>query len=243
MPASPAAFSNSRGEAPDPDPDWPAIHKALSGGEPRTGIENLRAEGIVARAMPELEALFGVPQPVRSHPEIDAGLHSLMALEQAALLTAEAEVRFGALVHDLGKGLTPPSEWPRHKGHEQRGVPLVDRLCRRLGTPGSFRRIGMRAAAGHGLAHKAAELKPGTLLDLLQEWGPLGDPGGVERLIVVGWADKRGRTGFEAVDYPAAGVLRQAREALAVEPLQPEETLRHRRLRILSELRGSAGWR
>jgi tRNA nucleotidyltransferase (CCA-adding enzyme) len=187
--------------------------------------------------MPELEALFGVPQPARSHPEIDAGLHSLMVLEQAALLTPEPQVRFGALVHDLGKGLTPASEWPRHKGHEQRGVPLVDRLCRRLGAPASYRRIGMRAAGGHGLAHKAAELKPGTLLDLLQEWGALAEPAGVERLIVVGWADKRGRTGFESVGYPAAAVLRQARAVVAAEPVEPRRTLRQRRLLALARLR------
>ena len=97
--------------------------------------------------------------------------------------------------------------------------------------------MGRRAAAGHGLAHKAAELKPSTLLDLLQEWGPLADPAGVDRLIVVGWADKRGRTGFEGVDYPAAAVLRHARAAVAAEPVEPRRTLRQRRLLALARLR------
>ncbi len=231
-PGSPAVSSIS------PPSAWPAIEAALSAPGPRQAVERLRDEGLVAIVMPELAALFGVPQPPRSHPEIDAGLHSLMTLEQAGLLTADPVLRFGALVHDVGKGVTPRSEWPRHKGHEERGVPLVDQLCRRLGAPEDYRLFGMLAARGHGLAHKTAELRPGTLLDLLESCGPLDDPAGIERLIVVAWADKRGRTGFEHVGYPPAAALREARAAAADEPEQPASSLRHRRLRALAQLRG-----
>ena len=187
--------------------------------------------------MPELEALFGVPQPARSHPEIDAGVHSLMALEQAALLSPQPEVRFGALLHDVGKGTTSPGEWPRHKGHERRGVPLVEALCMRLGAPSPYRVVGMRAAGCHGLAHKAAELTAETLLGLLEEWGPVADPAGIEQLIAIGWADKRGRTGFETVDYPAAEVLRRSRAAVAAEADRPRSSLHRRRLQALARLR------
>lgn len=240
MPASSAASSTSRSSLVEPasPSDWPAVEAALSAPAPRLAVERLRADGLLASAMSELEALFGVPQPPRSHPEIDAGLHSLMTLEQAGLLTADPVVRFGALVHDIGKGVTPRSEWPRHKGHEERGVPLVDQLCRRLGAPEAYRLFGMFAARGHGLAHKAAELRPGTLLDLLESCGPLDDPAGIERLVVVGWADKRGRTGFGDVGYPPAAALREARAAVAAEPEHPESSLLHRRLRALAQLRG-----
>lgn len=238
----PAASCNRLANASGPgsEPAWAAIERALAAREPCAAFERLRSDGFVARQLPELEALFGVPQPARSHPEIDAGLHSLMALEQAARLSPLPEVRFGALLHDVGKGMTPRSEWPRHKGHERRGVPIIDALCARLGAPRSFRETAMRAAGCHGLAHKAAELPAATLLDLLEEWGPVEDPEGIERLVVIGWADKRGRAGAEAVDYPPARVLREARAVVAAVPEDPLSSLRQRRLEALARLRAAA---
>jgi tRNA nucleotidyltransferase (CCA-adding enzyme) len=215
---------------------WSALASALGQADARAAVERLRQDGVVAREMPELEALFGVPQRADKHPEIDSGLHSLMSLEQASLLSDRPEVRFGALVHDMGKGLTPPSEWPSHKGHEERGVPLVDAMCRRLGAPDSFRELGMRAARWHGVAHHAAELRPGTMLGLLEAWGAIEDATGVEELIVVGWADKRGRTGQERVAYPPAAFLREARSRVAAVDVEPISTLRHRRLQALAGL-------
>jgi tRNA nucleotidyltransferase (CCA-adding enzyme) len=227
--------------ADEPTAAWAALESALGQPDARAAVELLRQDGVVAREMPELEALFGVPQRADKHPEIDSGLHSLMSLEQASLLSDRPEVRFGALVHDIGKGLTPPSEWPSHKGHEERGVPLVEAMCRRLGAPDPFRELGMRAARWHGVAHHAAELRPGTLLDLLEAWGAIENAAGLEALIVVGWADKRGRTGQEQVDYPPAAFLREARCVAAAVDATPAATLRHRRLQALAARRRQSG--
>ena len=225
----------------DRSPAWVAVQQALSGSEPRVGLERLRESGLVARDLPEIEVLFGIPQPARSHPEIDAGLHSLMTLEQAARLDRSPEVRFGALVHDIGKGTTPRCEWPRHKGHEERGVPLVDELCRRLRAPAAYRELGMRAARCHGLAHKAAELRPASLLGLLESWDAFADPDGLERLIV----DRLGRQArahrlragrLSGRGRAARGACRgrgRARRAL--------QTLRDRRLRALGRWRAEKG--
>ncbi len=220
-----------------PTSAWQALASALAAAEPRPAVERLRADGLLRREMPELEALFGVPQRVESHPEIDAGLHSLMSLEQAALLTASPEIRFGALVHDLGKGATPRAEWPRHKGHEERGVPLVDAMCRRLAAPAPFREMGMLAARWHGKAHKTGELRPRTLLAMLEAWDATSDPAAIGPLVVVGCADKRGRTGRESVDYPAGDLLRDAAAVVAALPPVPEGQVRLRRLEAL------AAWR
>lgn len=213
---------------------WAALEDALAAGDPRGATERLRADPRFATTFPEIERLFGVPQPPDNHPEIDTGLHSLMSLEQAARLSHSPEVRFGALVHDVGKGLTPREQWPKHKGHEERGVPVVEAMCRRLGAPESFRELGMLAARWHGLAHKAAELRAGTLLEMLEAWDALVRPERLEALIAVAWADKRGRTGMEDVGYPPAAVLRRVRDAAAAVRAQPCQ-LRVRRLEAIAE--------
>jgi tRNA nucleotidyltransferase (CCA-adding enzyme) len=213
---------------------WAALEAALAAPAPRGEIERLRADPRFATAVPEIARLFGVPQPPDKHPEIDTGLHSLMALEQAARLSDSPEVRFGALVHDVGKGLTPREEWPKHKDHEERGVPVVEGMCRRLGAPASFRELGVLAARWHGLAHKAHELRPGTLLDMLEAWDALARPERLEALIAVAWADKRGRTGMEEVGYPPAAVLRRVRDAVARVRTQPCQ-LRLRRLEAIAD--------
>lgn len=200
---------------------WAALEAALGSADPRAAIERLRAQPHFATTFAEIERLFGIPQPPDKHPEIDTGLHSLMSLEQAARLSDSPEARFGALVHDLGKGLTPREEWPKHKGHEERGVPVVEAMCRRLGAPESFRELGMLAARWHGLVHKAAELSPATLLELLEAWDALERPERLEALIAIGWADKRGRTGMEEVSYPPAAILRRMRDAAAAVRARP----------------------
>lgn len=197
----------------------------------------MRASGALARDFPEIAALFGVPQRPDKHPEVDTGLHALLSLEQAARLSPDPLARFCALAHDLGKGATPREEWPRHKGHEARGAPLVEALCRRHGAPEPFAELGALVARWHGMANRAAELRPGTLLELLETWDALARPERLELLILVGTADKRGRTGREAVPYPQAGILRRARDAAAAIPPQPglaPERLRQRRIAAIA---------
>lgn len=212
---------------------WADLEAALAADGPRAATERLRAHPAFASTFAEIERLFGVPQPPDKHPEIDTGLHSLMALEQAARLSDSPEVRFGALVHDVGKGLTPREEWPKHKGHEERGVPVVEAMCWRLGAPDRFRELGMLAARWHGLAHKTAELRAETLLEMLEAWDALAQPERLEALIAVAWADKRGRTGMEEVGYPPAVTLRRVRDAAAAVRAQPCQ-LRLRRLEAIA---------
>lgn len=219
---------------------WAALEAALAAAAPRGEIERLRADPRFAKTFPEITRLFGVPQPPDKHPEIDTGLHSLMVLEQAARLSDSPEVRFGALVHDVGKGLTPREEWPKHEGHEERGVPVVEAMCQRLGAPESFRELGMLAARWHGLAHKASELRAGTLLDMLEAWDALARPERLEALIAIGLADKRGRSGMEQVGYPPAAILRRVRDAAAAVRAQPCQ-LRLRRLEAIADCQREHG--
>jgi tRNA nucleotidyltransferase (CCA-adding enzyme) len=213
-----------------PSAFWRAIEHAIRSEQPRAAVEELRARGGLEREMPELEAMFGIPQRADKHPEVDAGLHSLMSLEQAARLSHEADTRFAALVHDLGKTRTPRDQWPSHKGHEEAGVPIVEGMCLRLGAPDAFRAIAALGARWHGLAHRVGELRPGTVLEMLEAWDALRQPDRLERLIVIGMADKRGRTGQEDVLYPPGDLLRACRNVAAsvADDLNPERRLQAR---------------
>ncbi len=198
---------------------WKELQRALEDAEPWRFIEVLQECGALARLFPEIDALYGVPQPVAHHPEVDTGVHTLLVLRQAARLSKDPEVRFAALVHDLGKGVTPRDEWPRHVGHERRGVALVQALCERIRTPASYRDLGMLAARYHLLCHRAAELRPSTVLRLLEATDALRRPQRFAWLLLACEADARGRLGREAEPYPQAELLRSARDAtLSVDP-------------------------
>jgi tRNA nucleotidyltransferase (CCA-adding enzyme) len=164
---------------------------------------------------PEIDALFGVPQPPQWHPEIDTGVHTLMALEQACLLSGEPQVRFAALLHDLGKGTTPRGQWPRHPGHEERSVALIGTLAQRLRVPADYRDLAVVVARFHGNVHRAQELRPGTILDLFERADALRRPQRFAQALLACEADARGRTGFEDRDYPQRAYLTAAREAAA----------------------------
>src|SRR5690606_12575365 len=145
---------------------WKETERALGERSPQIFVQVLRDCGALARLMPELDRLFGVLQRPEYHPEVDTGIHSLMSLAAAARLSPTPLVRFAALIHDLGKGLTPEAEWPRHIAHEVRSLPLVESLCDRLGAPKEFRELSMKVAEFHTHAHRAFELRPTTLLQL-----------------------------------------------------------------------------
>jgi tRNA nucleotidyltransferase (CCA-adding enzyme) len=205
-------------EALRPERVWQETVKALATDRPDVYIETLRACNALQRVFPEVDALFGVPQPERWHPEIDTGVHLLMALRMAARLSGSVTVRFAVLTHDLGKATTPAELLPRHHGHEQRSEELLERLCSRLPVPNRFRELAALAARYHGLVHKADELKPRTVLRLILAADGLRQPDRFEELLLACEADARGRKGLEDRPYPQAARLRAAlRAARAVD--------------------------
>ena len=198
-----------------PDRVWKETELALAGNNARIFIETLRACGALRVLYPEVDALFGVPQPKRWHPEIDTGLHVMMVLDQAERLSADLEVRFAALVHDLGKGNTPPSKLPSHPGHELRGCKLIRRLVERLPVPNACRDLGLLVAEFHTHVHRAFELRPKTILKVLDKTDAFRRPGRFERFLVACEADARGRGGLEDRRYDQADLFRGAFAAAA----------------------------
>lgn len=198
-----------------PERVWAEILRALQDRDPVVFFQTLHELGALRVILPELDRLFGVPQPERHHPEIDTGLHCLMVLRQACALSTEPETRLAALLHDLGKGTTRPAEWPSHHGHEQRGAKLVEQLCDRLRIPNRFRDLSRRVAEFHTHSHRAFDLKPSTLLRTLLKIDGLRRPEQLEQFLIACEADARGRKGFEQQPYPQADWFRAARNAAA----------------------------
>jgi tRNA nucleotidyltransferase (CCA-adding enzyme) len=189
---------------------WIEFDRALGERDPDVFIEVLRDCGALDKLLPELEALFGVPQTEKHHPEIDTGVHTLMCLQQAVKLSSATDVRFAVLIHDLGKGTTPKAEWPRHIAHEHRGVKLVDAVCKRLKAPNQFRDLARKVCQYHTHCHRALELRGKTILKLLTATDALRRPERFEAFLQACEADARGRLGFEQRDYPQADYLRRA---------------------------------
>ncbi len=193
-----------------PERVWQEMYKALGERNPEEFIKVLRGCGALKKILPEIDTLFGVPQPEIYHPEIDTGIHTLLVLQQAVLLTPDRETRFAALCHDLGKGLTPKEKWPSHYGHEAAGVPLVKKLCQRLRIPNEFRDLAVITAQYHLHTHRALELKSSTLLKALEKLDCMRKPERFEKFIQACIADIHGRPGFENEDYPQADYMRKA---------------------------------
>ena len=193
-----------------PERVWKETERALGEARPRRFVEVLRDCGALARLFPEIHRLFGVPQPPEHHPEVDTGLHTLLVLDRAAELSPSPPVRFAALVHDVGKGLTPKEGWPRHPGHEARGVPLVEAMCRRLRTPRAYRDLAVAVTRYHIHYHRAAELRPATLVDLFQALDAFRRPQRFTDFLLACEADARGRPGHEAHTPPQTPLLRRA---------------------------------
>jgi len=192
---------------------WAELLKALGEKSPPAFFTTLKACGALAKIFPELDNLFGVPQPAQYHPEIDTGLHSLMCLEQAAFLSTSPEVRFAALVHDLGKALSPKENWPHHYGHETLGLPILEAMCGRLRIPNAFKALAQQVMQYHTHCHKAAELRSSTLTDTLATLGAFKPTNTLEKFLLACEADARGRTGFENRPYPQADLFRLAANA------------------------------
>ena len=189
---------------------WQEMEKALSEKTPMRFVETLRECGALKRILPELDCLWGVPQPEEHHPEIDTGIHTMLVLEQACILSDDTQVRFAALVHDLGKGTTPEKDWPRHIDHESRGAELVKNVCERLRIPNEYRDLAERTARFHLHYHRALELKPATVVKTLVQLDAFRNPNRFEKFVLASEADARGRPGYEDKDFPQGDYLRQA---------------------------------
>lgn len=194
---------------------WNELARALMETQPARFFETLRECGALARLLPEIDRLFGVPQRADYHPEVDCGIHTLMVLEQAVKLSDAAEVRFAALTHDLGKADTPAAILPSHHGHEQRSIRRLRQLCDRLKAPRGFRELAELGARFHSHCHRLGELRPATVLDALERLDAFRRPQRFAQFLLVCEADGRGRTGFEERPYPQAAWFRQAYDAAA----------------------------
>ena len=205
-----------------PERVWVETERALGEAWPVTYFEVLHACGALAAVFPEVAALFGVPQPEKWHPEVDTGVHTLQVLEVAAGLSPDTTVRFAALVHDVGKGLTPRSQWPRHIGHEEAGVQLIERLAARLRIPNEHRELAVLVARHHARVHRVGEQRPGTVLELLESTDAFRRRERFERFLLACEADARGRgPELRARPYPQAAQLRAALAAAASVRLDP----------------------
>ena len=231
-----------------PDRVWKETESALAGPNPRLYFEALRSCGVLRVVYPEVDALFGMPQPVKWHPEVDSGVHTMMVVEQAAHVSEDVEVRFAALVHDLGKGTTRLADLPSHPGHEQRGRKLIMAMADRLPIPRACRDLGVLVAEFHTLCHRAFELRDETVAKLFEKTDAYRRPQRFEQFLLACEADARGRTGFEHRDYAQAAHLREAFaaassvDAVAIAADVPEkkipQAIRSARIQAVSQVRG-----
>lgn len=196
-----------------PERVWKETENALASRNPQVYFMVLRECGALKVLFPELDILFGVPAPAKWHPEIDTGIHVLMTLSMAAMLSPDLDVRFATLCHDLGKGLTPKHLWPRHHGHGPAGVKLVENLCARLKVPNELRDLAKLVAEYHDLIHTLPILKPQTIVKLFDAIDAWRKPQRIEQIALTSEADVRGRTTFEATDYYQGRLLREAWKA------------------------------
>src|SRR5882672_9959672 len=206
-----------------PERVWQETERALGESRPDVFFQTLRDCGALAVIFPEIDALYGVPQPAKWHPEVDTGVHVMLAVRYAAKIGAPTSVRFAVLTHDLGKALTPQEILPSHRGHEEAGVPLVEGLSQRLRVPNGFKELAVLGARHHAVVHRAAELRPDTMLKLFEATDAFRRPERFAELLLVCESDARGRTGLENRPYPQAEYLRCARDAAAAAQLSDED--------------------
>jgi len=194
---------------------WKETEQALSEQSPWVYFQTLRECNGLKVLFPELDCLFGIPQTKKHHPEIDTGVHTMMALEQAAKLSSSPKIRFAVLLHDLGKGITPKEELPSHKGHEKYGVPLIRKVCERWKVPKRFLDLAIKAGEYHLLCHRAFTLRAETVVKMLGYLDALRKPEQFEDFLLACEADARGRKGREDKPYAQARFLKQALLATA----------------------------
>ena len=201
---------NGEVDALVPERLWQEFARGLMEHKPSRMFYALRECSALTRIMPEVDALFGVPQPAQYHPEIDTGVHVMMVIDFAALRNYSLPVRFASLTHDLGKATTSPEEWPRHIGHEARSVELLRGLCKRIRVPNDVRDLALLVARYHGDVHRAMELRPATIAGMLQAADAYRKPERFEEFLQACACDFHGRPGYAEKSYPQAERLRKA---------------------------------
>lgn len=201
-----------------PERVWMEWEKSLSCDDPQIFLEILRECGALKVILPEVDALFGVPQPEKWHPEIDTGIHTLMVAKQAAKLSSSLPVRLAAQLHDLGKGITPTEEWPSHKMHCHTGLKLIKEVCQRQKVPNEFRDLALLVCEHHSNVHRAQELRPATFIKILDKMDSWRKPERLEQVLLCCQADHAGRKGLENQPYPQSQLFKNAfQAALSVE--------------------------
>lgn len=197
-----------------PERIWAELNKSLVTDSPWIFFKVLEDCDGLKYLFPELNALSGVPNAKKHHPEVDSWVHTLMVLKQACLLSKKPHVRFAALVHDIGKGQTPSEQWPKHPGHEQAGLTLLTQMGKRLRIPNSYMHLAKQVTQYHGLVHSAFELNPDVLLDLLLKTDAIRKTDNFEDLLLACLADSRGRLGYEKENYPQREYLKKAAQLI-----------------------------
>ena len=238
---------NGEVDALVPERVWQEVARGLMEAQPSRMFQVLRDCGALARLFPEIDCLFGVPQPPEHHPEIDTGVHVMLVIDWAAQHGMSLPVRFAALTHDLGKGATPPDLWPKHHGHEARGVERVRALCERIRVPADCRDLAVAVARDHGQVHRALDLRPGPVVELLERVDAFRRPERFEAFLQACECDFRGRPGYENKPFPAPAYLRQALQAAqtidAAEVARQADPSRIREAIFLARVAAVAAWR
>lgn len=225
---------------------WQEIEQAMGSPAPDAFVRVLRDCDALKSILPEVDQLFGVPQPVKYHPEVDTGLHTLLSLQQAAKLSSDPVVRYASLVHDVGKAATNKADWPSHHGHETLGLALQADISKRLHVPNEFSQVAALVCQHHTKLHRIKELRPSTLLELIEALDGFRRPERVQKFLLACEADARGRTGLEGADYPQneyltkiLGELSQLDVGALIKEAKPENTqgfVRQSRLSLLSDI-------
>jgi len=240
-----------------PERVWQEISRGLMEQKPSRMLEVLRGCGALAHIIPELDRLWGVPQPAQWHPEVDTGIHMEQVVDYAASQNYELPVRFAALMHDLGKAVTRPEKWPEHYGHEGEGVDLVQQVCKRLRVPTDCRDLAVMAAREHGNVGRALELRPRSIVSLLERCDGFRKPERFTQLLLACECDLRGREGggvsFRDHPFPQKEHLEKALAAArgvnageiaqrcADQPARIPELVRAARVQAVKEAIGFAG--
>ena len=224
---------------------WQEVELAMKAATPAEFVRVLRQCGALAVILPEVDKLFGVPQPVQYHPEVDTGVHILLCLDQAARLSDDPVVRYATLLHDVGKGITDPDKWPSHIAHEMLGLKLQAGITRRLRVPKEYAQLAALVCEHHTKLHRIRQLRPRTLLKLLEALDAIRRPERLDKFLTACEADARGRTGLEDRDYPQGRYLKTILDAVSAIDIpallaanssaKPEQVIARQRLRVIAD--------